>query len=1076
MPGAQPVPGASMYPPQFQNGLRQGYGQQAGMASWGAAAVGGMPTAASTVGMLAGFGTMFTSNPFMRAASFLDPTTAAFEAGFARYGASRVAGMGMMGSLGESAMVAGPVGALAMAAMGTAKYGGQQYMAGAQQQLQLGNQLSGIGFANGGAMGGRGFGFNQQNQIGGMMRSLASDDPFVTMKDMSQSMDQFLGAGMHHGIQDAKEFSKKFKEFANSVKAVAAEIGTTLEEAGRIQLTMRRAGFYSAADVMGNSRQMKIAQGMGMEQEEFHGMQQQGANIARQYQMHGRSGAKSATRFAQSILTGEGTGLFHGEDLIDMTGAGSSSEAAAQLGTQFTGALAGYLNNSGAGRAMLVNLGKQEKDGSFSGGLDKSALANFAGGGAKLSQLASKGAGKLTGTQSRASFQANSNQIASSLLDSDQGMDAIMSVINQEADQHFKGAVVSDDARKLFYEKLLGIDKNQADVFLKMYKNTTQLRSESMKKLQAERSTELMQLEIARNYTLSGLTTQLTGGLEDFASPLARMGANATTGIQSFGQGISDSVMGIDRGDIDNVSRQSSLRRFASGTSGLQRSGLNVSDFQTDSVGGVVAAASGARSAMRMKQSAITGTLSLDQIGYSSGNAAETELNTFMATPQGQTAQQLIQRARMQSDPDKAAALREQARGLVSRGIKSIKGTSGTFEAPTDEDIAKFKGAGGNVNAATAALMLKLGDTGGAAEMATRGSVKSHTYGDVKSARDSAVSALTDLGVDSALADQMAKGGAGSELFTQIGGSGEGLDYMDNMRRALGKEGYKGDLNEEIAHRSSKRFGIEVSAADVSAVDEMSEQVKSGIRADWNNGAGWAGTAESRASRLASARGGFLSAADKSRVAKDTSVGSELFRSAGSALAAIGGDEEGRATKEALGDTYTKALTSLNAASSAGGSTPESIDDLDALVQKAGKLGLGGAYGELGQRRLRAEKDLSLKSISAAYGGTENDLTGFAKEAGIDISANGGLEKLLSKVSGMDALNTIGSGAGGGINLRGKTVEGQILFDLNATSQQVKATAEAIKAMQDSSPSGHATRLIGAVVDAAGVTVPPAAH
>ena len=1063
MGGAVPVLGASSYPPEFSYGLPANYGSHTGAASWAASGIANLPSALSTTGMLAGLGTMFSASPILRGLSFLDPTTAGIEMGAARFMAARAGGAGVGAALGSGAMVGALPVAAGMAAYQAAAYTGQQFMTGAREQQQLGAQLSGIGFANPMAASGRGFGFGQLRQIGAMMREVDSHDPFTTMRELNQMMDQFTGMGMHRGVQDAREFGKKFKEFTHAVHEMAQELGTSMEEASRVFGTMRQSGFYSSRDVMGNTRSMQLSRNLGMDDDTFLGMQARGANVTRSALVSGRAGAMTSARFAQNVLIGAtskqsgGLGLFSDEELMDMTGAGTGAEAAAAMGTQFTGLMTGFLRNTPGGRAFLAGLGKQ-RGGSFTGEIDQAQLAKFASGNVRLSQLSGVGQGRLTSAQSRASFVNQEHKITSSLMESEQGVMSVMEAIDQEAKQHFRGQVADDDAMVLFIEKVIGADKQMAEKIRDVYKNYRATQEQRMRRMREEQAASLMQLEMRRNYTLSGLGQQVTGGISDLFAPVRQAGADFNVYVQETGQAAYDAVMGVDRAAMGVSSRRGSISRMAAGRALIgAASQTEFSDFASGTAGQSMAAqemlyGDGFKKSLALQQKlASGGDLSAANIGLGDSMA---KVDSFLASAQGTKVQDAIlkaKQARALGDSKEADTQLARARRLIEGGMYSGPGAS------------SLRGSG-LTERYLAAAALKSGDASLAREIMGKGDVKSRSYSDVSSAHKEAVSGLTDLGVSKDLAEQLSGGGVGSELFIKTAGTSLGLDYFSNLAQRKGVRDKLSSVSadspeyfEVLAAQASKDLGGSFSGEDVRAVMQASLQAKQEA-GSYN----WFGLKGGDAgSRMDSARRGFASAGVKAQRHVDLRTSLSAVQSAGTALGTA--SEE---MKLALGPAYGRALGGLRELGAGGTVSSEQqrrvFGDLDALLAQADVSGVAGMAGgeELGtlaakrRRALEMARGGDLQGIASAYGLSGDDASIISQIegmgiAGVDKDKSLSVEEMEAAVKSLasqDLLGSLSAGEGGGIFLRGMTKEQQIAYDLQRTASSVQKLTEAVDA------------------------------
>ena len=1072
MPGAVPVPGPSVYPPQFTYGIPQGYGGGPGaaMASGMAAGVGSIPAAASTVGMAAGVASLFApSSRLLGGLSYLDPTTAGANIAWKAGSRAFMAGEGIGGAIGAGAMAgAGPL-ALGMAAFEGMRYTGQQFMTGAREQQMLGAQLSGIGFANAGSASGRGFGFGQQRQIGQMMREVDAADPFTTMRDLSKSMDQFTGLGMHRGIEDAKEFAKKFSEFAKTTKEMAKIMGKTQEEAGAIFGQMRTAGFYTANDVMGNTRSMNVARGMGMEEQMFHAMQGQGAGTARAQGMRGRAGAVTSSRFASDLMLGAasrssgGVGAFSDAELMDITGAGTGADAAAQLGTQMSAMMGNFLTNTAAGRGFTSVLG-EKRGGRYTGGVDQGMLAKMGGGGVAFHDLASLGGAKMGNAAGRASFVAGQNKIASSIMESDGGIDALLRAVEGEADRWGRqNGVLEDDRFSVFTKKVLGDDERVLEKLKEMQKHKLELRTAQLRKMREENAASAYAADMQQNYTFGGIARQVGEGLSNLTGmqSVRQAGAGLVSSVQEAGQDTWDTFTGTERLNISDASSRQSLMRLASGRGG--GAGLGTAASGRDFASGSAAAKSvglgdaGVARELGIQQ-ALAGTGRYDQSNENWGNGEGAAVDSFMSTAEGAAAAQHIMSARAlraAGDTEGAEEALGRAQALIDAN-PSLKAKDITRKSTLRE--------GGNISYADtgqrdkimAAVMSRSGDGASAALLRGKGGVKSHAYSDLKSAREAAEGAWgpgTIFGSDLERAKKsLATGGVGSDLFIAMTQDPE-LQKSDNahqgvrmlaesMREELQHEEAGSDRYYDILARGAHdRFGGTYSRESVKAVADV--EAADGTFYD-RKYSGMLGGAQSAAARKE--QSALWSAAGLT--AKDYQDYAISSTSASGLSSVLGGAPE--EIKKALGADFDKALASMNRLSNEGGnaSSQAAFDDLSQLITTVGEKDLSGMAGGkelmlLAQRKksgLTAAATGNLEATATAMGVSVSDLQEISGNK--DTLSNEDLVKAVNQMSGVQAAEALGSSQGGGLFRRGETVELQMMMNLESLAKTAKQASE----------------------------------
>lgn len=1021
-----PAPGPSQYPPQFSYGLPQGYGQFSGPASHLGGLVGQLPSAISGISAAAGIGSIFAPKSMtLMGLSMLDPTSAAIQAGISVYG--RGAG------LGASGMAAGVAGLGVAAGLEGMRWSSQQVMTGMAEHRQLGGQLGAFSFANPAASMGRGFSASQTRQIGSMMRELDAADPFTQMRDLNQSMDQFIGMGMGRGVEDAREFGRKFRQFASNLRDMARELGTTMEEAGKVFGQMRQAGFYSSADVRGNTSRMMMAGGLGMDQGTYLNMQQGGANITRAANLTGRAGALTAGRFGTALMVGARQGHFSDETLMDITGAATGSDAAAAMGNHLTGLMTGFLH-TGAGRGFLAAMGSQD-GGRFNGGLDGSQLSRFLSGQVKLSGLSGEGRSRMTTSSQRGSFAAQEGRIASSLLESEGGVQAVMQAIQDEARQHFKGSLGDDDSLVLFIKQVIGADERTAEVVKDLFKNYRRNRQEQMSRMRQELVSASMQSELKRKYTIGGIMTGAAGSIDDFGSSLKQSGADMYAAMQQHSQGTMDYLLGINRSQTTQTTFNASLDRLGAGEGSFDRfRGLTrPSDFTMGTAGhamavqgGMYHGEEGVRAALDFKQKlAAGGDVSVQDL-TAMNYGSKQQLDAFMGSPEGSKVTRLLRdasAAEALGNTSKAEEMRRLARNKVEKHM-----LQDTSEVINGQTFRRSQGGRrhlqGQVDQYMAYVALQNGDTRTANRFAGRGSTsQAASFDEVVRTKDAARSDLESLGINSGVAEQLASGGAGAELFIKLTQSDEfrdkALTYFRDMK------GVAGDDFTAMAERASEELGGNFSEADVKAYIEATHDVEYGRESSLLRMATPLGTydiATAAARRLdpSGTKSRFLSAGSRLTTAIDTKTYNSDLKSIRSSLLAANPE-----LRKHLGsEKYSEFLDSLAAGK------PSEAAALAILrnAKGAGHIEGGEEYERIGGMLAQGEK-------YAASG----DAAGLEQMYGLKAGSLAGKD-LATEARHRAYQEFMGSSAAGtaGISLRGMSTE-----------QQVYLTAKAVKDMTE---------------------------
>jgi hypothetical protein len=1041
-PGIAPVPGASHYPPSFS----YAYGPNSSIVGPGAVggamtgAVGAVPGTVAGIGAAAGIASMFTPSAAIGALSYLDPMTAGFNVGFGRFAAARAAGVAMPGALGAGALGAAAPLAIGTAALGSAMYTGQQFMLGGQEQQGLNAQLSGMQFANMGSPTFRGFGFRQLQEVGKMMREFESNDPFTSMRDLNQMMDQFNQMGMSQGVRNAKEFSKKFTTFVDTVRDIAMELGTTLEDAGRTFGQMRQIGFYNANDVMGNTRSMQIAQSLGMNQDVFLGMQGQSSGITRGANMSGRAGALTSARFSRGLLIGAGSrgsgglGLFSGEDLMDITGAATSGEAAAQMGSQFTGALTNFLTSTAAGRAMLGAVGEQE-NGRFTGAISGERLASVAG--TDLQALNREAGFRLRTGSQKSSFVTQEAEIASALLEDPRGAEAVFSKLRQQANEWARdGQHNQEDAMRLFAEQVLGLNEPLAKMFTELVEHQNEVWAVEMQQARQEAMANKMRLEMSRNRTVAGLKQRISGGISDVFAPVKQAGADVSTWAEDLGMRTQDAVFGVSRYNISQDSRTSYNRRFAAGTvapgslSPVELPGFN--ELPDDTALQAISRRKGTRFALETRRRMMMPGFAFreEDFALSPGEReiVENSLTGFgMGSREAQVGQtqRLAARYRIAKMSGDEKAM-ERAREEFRQHARSNVLRTNNYTKEDEERLMAY-------------IAHTVGDDDLAKDIMASGSTPSNLYERAEEIKGKTESVARDVGLSPAQARALAEGGPGANVLAWMGRD-ESRQSGDFFETFIGQNLDAGASWEVMAGRLSEQTGQQFTGADVKAAYEMISNVKaregSAGTQTFNRQTGESYTVGGVKARSRDAGVALLTS--QANAAMDASITLDQREAVRSALTAGG---EG-----------VRSLGSWKRLEEAFGGDDVTAQRM-ALRSMASELQAGGADGVMGAQNLalvgermrRASK--STENLMEVYGFSDRtSLTEYAhKELGLGTGTELSPEdqqKLIEALGAGELQGQLASTAGGGVWLRGQSVEEQMILHMTTLATEVGKMAE----------------------------------
>lgn len=424
--------------PLMTGGGAQQYGNQ--VMGWGmnrAQAIGG-PLMAAGLGMMG-----------------LDPLSIGMRAGMATWGA----GGGLM-SAGLAGM--GAAG-LAAAPMMAAQYAGGQMFTGAQQQQQL-NQAMGQSFQFFNPMtGGQGFNTPQLSQIGGMMRSMTHEfgprGEVVGMGELTSLAAGMGQMGMATQVRDVQEFGRKFREMVSTLKTVATELGTSLQEAQGLISGMRSSGIFRTSDQLKMVSQMKGTAFAGnLALSEVSAMGNIGSQISRSVGGLGRQGMTAGMRTIGQIGVAQQMGVLSEEDIYNVTGL-TGAEGRQALATSSLQHSARFLGSM-RGRRMLASLADED------GSLDQGAVQRLLNGGMGISETLTESRSNL-GRVGRANFLRNEGRLRGAAMEQIGGFLPALQ-LRQWAESRGINVNEMDDRSMLFAQRHLGMGRDEMDVAVRM--------------------------------------------------------------------------------------------------------------------------------------------------------------------------------------------------------------------------------------------------------------------------------------------------------------------------------------------------------------------------------------------------------------------------------------------------------------------------------------------------------------------------------------------------------------------------------------------------------------------------------
>lgn len=463
----------------------------------------------------------------------LDPLSMGMRAG----GAAMSGGFGFGGGLLAGAAVGGGM----MAGLAGVGYMGNQIMSGAQQTQQFNNSMrSGYNFFNPYGQHGRGFSNSDIREIGGGIRSMAGGmgggqfggigsqfelgPSFNELGRLAANMGRM---GLADGVRNAKDFTEKFREMMKTVKTIAEDMGTTLEEAQKTMASLKGSGiFKNQAGAVSAIR--AASQAGGLATTEVTGMMNIGSQISRMFGGTGKQGAMGGIKAIEQVGMAQQIGALSEEDIYQATGLNGAEgrRAFAQQNMAQTGS---FLKSS-KGRWLLASLAGKN------GELDNASVNDFLTGGMGVEDTRRAAHGNLAKV-GRANFIRNEGRLRGAVMEQFGGMAPAMAMMGWAQG---RGIDVNSmgDREMLFMQRQLGLGRDEADSLVKMAKAMPDLmrhRRETMQEDQLVREHGLRE----QNSGLEGIKRKLEAAKNSVNNEMQKVGQDilnvATDRIASWG-------------------------------------------------------------------------------------------------------------------------------------------------------------------------------------------------------------------------------------------------------------------------------------------------------------------------------------------------------------------------------------------------------------------------------------------------------------------------------------------------------------------------------------------------------------
>lgn len=419
--------------------------------------------------------------------------------------------------------------------IGQAMYGMQQ------QQMLDANMRQSFRFENG--MGGRGFTQNQMQGIGQDLRSMAQQrgpgGETTNFEELGRLASNMGRMGMAEGVRSVKDFNEKFKQMLTSVKTIATELGTSLEEAQKVMASMKGSGVFSGQGAMAsNMRAGSLAGGVSIS--EMSGMALIGSQISRAYGGLGSSGAAAGVEALTQIGSARKAGVINEQDIYNVTGLTGASGRRAFAQQNLQGDAQFF--KGGLGRRMLAAVSGKD------GKLDEEDVQAFLSGDVGTGETMRRAHENLSGV-GRANFIRNEGRLRGEAMRAFGGLGRAVAARNWLGSRGMDMNEM-DDRSMLFFQRKFNVGRDEADNIIKMARNLDRI------KVRRQQSAENDQYSRALDRSQRGQSaTEVLRRGEMF-----RQGVNDQ--FRQFGANLySDAGMALDEGMQKSMGGYLDMRR-----------------------------------------------------------------------------------------------------------------------------------------------------------------------------------------------------------------------------------------------------------------------------------------------------------------------------------------------------------------------------------------------------------------------------------------------------------------------------------------------------------------------------------
>lgn len=422
------------------------------------------------------------------------------------------------------------------------KYTTGQFLQGAQQQIAVDNMLN-RSFRNRDMGGNFGMGVSRDGarQFTDSMRNLANIPEMMTNdRELLSTFQKLTDMKFFQSSKNLKEMTSKFEKAVKTMRQMSMDLNKSMEDMAPIMQQAIQSGFFSFEDIRRNAAQNKYTQnvGIGFSEGRIEGLQQYGSSAFRSMGGKRKLGAEAIRDVAGKLSVAMQHGKLNEESLNEYTGK-QGEDAVIDVAQQIVMGNARLLQQTEQGKLITAYLAEQDKEGKFTGKIDRSKLESM--GNVTLKEMGDIVNEKLKTKEGSISFVNEMQKGLGANISSQLGAGGVQDVIEAIT----RGNNFSHEQKRKLISDLGGFEMQFTDILMDSAKSMKELTVEYQRQLDQNQNRARLASHIEYRSLGAWLSRKATQINRVTAKPLQAMGGEA---LNVIGEKADRMGMAIQRG------------------------------------------------------------------------------------------------------------------------------------------------------------------------------------------------------------------------------------------------------------------------------------------------------------------------------------------------------------------------------------------------------------------------------------------------------------------------------------------------------------------------------------------------